>query len=75
MNTKNVPRILRTYTTTVWKYDNESSSNGWLIRQNQLLRRDINVSKGQRSEIDTIKFYTSPFLQMTTRPQRTVKKA
>ena len=56
------------------KYDNESSSNGWFIRQNQFLCMDINESKGQRSEIYTIKYYTSPFRQMTTTPQRTVKK-
>ena len=39
------------------------------------LCRDIKVSKGQRVEVATIKYYTSLFQQMTTRPQRTVKKA
>ena len=34
------------YYTIMWKYDIESSSNGWLVRPNQLLCRDIKVSKG-----------------------------
>ena len=38
------------------------------------LCRDIKVSKGQRSEINTIKYYTSLFQQMITRPQRTARK-
>ena len=59
----------------MWKFDNESSSNGWLIWKNKFLCRDIKVGKGQGSEIDAIKYSTSPFGEMTTWPQRTVKKA
>ena len=58
----------------MWKFDNESSSNGWLMRQNQFLCRDIKVSKGQRSEIDTIKYYTGPFRQMNTIARKEVTR-
>ena len=38
-----------------------SSSSAWLVRQNQMF---VKGYKGQRSEIDTVKYCTSFFTQM-----------